>query len=311
MKTKSSSSFIEKSPTVFAALLVFVGALFFSTKAVLIKLAYQYDIDSLSLLTLRMVFSLPLFLLTAFFFRKKNNKLYTAPISTRDWISIIGLGITGFFIASLLDFVGLQYVSAGMERLILFTYPTIVLLLNVVLFKEKINKTQILALLITYFGIAVAFFEGVTLSGYPHFLYGGLLIFCCAFAYASYLVGSGRILPRIGAIRFTAYAMTGASAAVIIQHGILQQWQLFHFAAEVYYLAILMAIFATVLPSFMISEGIRIIGASNAAIIGGVGPISTIILAYFFLDENLGLIQWVGTAFVILGVVLISIRKRG
>ncbi len=292
-----------------AAFLVFLGAIMFSTKAVMVKLAYRYEVDSISLLALRMIFSLPLFLLIAQYDRRKQQESRQA-LTSKDWIYTFGLGVMGYYLASLFDFIGLNYISAGMERLILFLYPTIVVLLSAILFKEKIGRNKAGALLLTYAGVAIAFAQNVQQGEDDNLWLGAGLILVSAFTYAIYLLGSGQFLPRLGTLRFTSLAMMGACVAVIGHHGIVQQWQLFHFPAPVYYLSILMAIFATVVPSFLISEGIRLIGASNAAVIGSIGPISTIILAYIFLGESFGGWQWVGTFLVIGGVLMISLQKH-
>ncbi len=292
-----------------AAFLVFLGAIMFSTKAVMVKLAYRYEVDSISLLALRMIFSLPLFLLIAQYDRRKQQES-RRPLTSKEWIYTFGLGVMGYYLASLFDFIGLNYISAGMERLILFLYPTIVVLLSAILFKEKIGVNKGGALLLTYAGVAIAFAQNVQQGEEDNLWLGAGLILVSAFTYAIYLLGSGQFLPKLGTLRFTSLAMMGACTAVIIHHGIVQQWQLFGFPAPVYYLSMLMAIFATVVPSFLISEGIRLIGASNAAVIGSVGPISTIILAYIFLGESFGGWQWLGTFLVIGGVLMISLQKH-
>ena len=291
------------------AALAFTGAILFSTKAVIVKLAYRYEVDSISLLALRMLFSLPFFLAVAFLSRqqKQNRRL---PIGRRDGLRILLLGVLGYYLASLFDFIGLKYITASLERLILFVYPTLVLLIGAVVYREPISRRQLGALLLTYLGIAIAFSEGLYLSGDQNFVLGAALIFSGALAYAAYIVGSGRLLPRIGTLRFTSLAMTASAAAVLAHHGIAYRWQLFGFPPEVYGLAALMALIATVLPSFLLSEGIRLIGSGNASIIGSVGPISTIVLAYFFLGERLGWLQWAGTALVISGVLVITLQKR-
>lgn len=292
-----------------AALLVFLGAILFSTKAVMVKLAYRYEVDSISLLTLRMVFSFPIFLLIAQYDRRKQQES-RSPLSVKDGFYTIGLGVMGYYLASLFDFLGLNHISAGMERLILFLYPTIVVLLSAIFLKEKIGFNKGVALLLTYLGVAIAFAQNVQQSESDNLWLGAGLILISAFTYAIYLLGSGQFLPRLGTLRFTSIAMMGACLAIVAHHGIVLQWQLFNFSAPVYYLSILMAIFATVVPAFLISEGIRLIGASNAAVIGSVGPISTIILAYIFLGEAFGGWQWVGTFLVIGGVLMISLQKH-
>ncbi len=289
-------------------ILVFFGAILFSTKAVMVKLAYQYEIDSISLLALRFSFSLPFYLGMNWWWRRKQTKVYK--MNRKEWIQLAGVGVLGYYLASLLDFIGLQYITASMERLILFLYPTIVVIISFLFFKKPIYRSQVIALVLTYIGIGLAFFEGLQLSNQPNFALGGFLIFLCAIAYAMFLIGTGEIIPKLGTIRFTSLALTMSSIAILLQHLILYQWDLFGFAWQVYALGILMAIVATVIPSFMVSEGIRLIGASNASIVGSVGPISTIILAYIFLGERLGPLQFVGTGIVILGVLVVTLKKK-
>lgn len=293
----------------YGASLAFLGALCFSAKAVIVKLAYRHEVDSVSLLALRMLFSLPIYLIIWWTIQGKPTSKY-GNISRKDWHAILGLGVLGYYLSSFLDFYGLQFITASLERLILFLYPTIVVLISAIFFKKPILKYQLWALALTYLGIGLAVFENIQTGGNANFYLGAGLIFLCAFTFAFYIAGSGSILPRVGTIRFTCIAMMAACLAVLTHHAILYQLRLLHFAPEVYFLAIIMAIFTTVLPSFLVSEGIRIIGASNAAIIGSVGPISTIVLAYIFLGERLGVWQWVGTFFVIGGVLIISLKKE-
>lgn len=292
---------------IIAALLVLIGAIFFSAKAVLVKLAYQHEVDSVSLLALRMAFSVPLFLLVLYVTNKNQDN---TPLRTRDLLLTILVGTLGYYVASLMDFLGLQYITASMERLILFMYPTLVVLLGAIFFKERINRAQSVALILTYLGIAIAFMDSLALREDDNFVLGALFIFTSALTYASFLVGSGQLIPRMGTMRFTSIAMIAAGSAVLIHHGIMLHWDLFGFTQPVYFLAMLMAIFCTVVPSFLVSEGIRIIGSSNASIIGSIGPISTIVLAYIFLEERLGWLQWLGTLVVIMGVLLISLQKK-
>lgn len=300
---------IEKQSYLVATVLLFTGAILFSSKAVLVKLAYRYDIDSISLLALRMLFSLPFYLIIAYRSERKG-RMNGQKLSWAQWFELTIYGIMGYYIASLLDFVGLQYVTAGLERLILFVYPTLVLLLSALFLGNKIERIQYLAVLLTYSGIALAFVENLRLGQEKNLILGSVLIFFCALAYAIYLIGSGRLLPYLGTWRYTSLAMIASTTAVLLHHGIFYQWHLFHFPVPVYYLAFLMAIFATVLPSFLIAEGIRMIGAGNAAVIGSVGPISTIVLAYIFLDEYMSVLQWLGAVIVIGGVLMITLKKH-
>lgn len=292
-----------------AAALVFLGAICFSAKAVLVKLAYRYGIDSVSLLGLRMVFAFPFFMATAWLARGRRESGFRAPTG-REWLGIVLMGVFGYYLASILDFIGLQYISASMERLILFAYPTLVLLISALFLNKKVTREQYGAVVLTYVGIFVAFSKNLSGDDYPQFWLGAGAIFLGALAYAIYLVGSGSYLPRLGTWRYTSYAMMAACLAVIVHHGLAYRWQFFNFPAPVYWLALLMAILSTVLPAFLVSEGIRRIGAGNAAIIGSVGPISTIVLAYVFLGERLAPIQWLGAFLVIGGVLVISLKKH-
>lgn len=293
-----------------AALTVLIGAVFFSTKAIFVKLAYQYNIDSVSLLTLRMVFSFPLFLAIGFWsFRKSSNQTYQ--LSKSDWRWSIGMGLCGYYVASLFDFSGLQYISASFERIILYLYPTLVLLIAVFFFHAKVKIIHVVALLLTYVGVGIAFYENLQTIEVHHVIKGTILVFCAALTYAIYIVGSGQLLPKIGTIRYNSISMSAACLGIFIHNFGLNGFNLSEFAIPVYWISLAMALISTVIPSFLIVEGIRVIGSSNAAIIGSIGPISTIGMAYLFLGERLGWLQWVGTLFVIAGILLITLQKRG
>ncbi len=292
-----------------ASLTVLLGSIFFSTKAIFVKIAYQYEIDSVSLLTLRMAFSFPLFLFIGFWSSKKQKgEQYV--MTSKDWLLTIVFGVLGYYVASLFDFLGLQYISASFERIILYLYPTLVLLISFVVFKAKIRAIHFVALLLTYIGVGIAFYENLQLKQDDNILKGSLLVFTAAISYAIYLVGSGRLLPKIGTIRYNSISMSAACIGIFIHNALVHGLDLFNFSAPIYYLGLALALVATVIPSFLMAEGIRVIGSSNASIIGSIGPISTIVLAYVFLGERLGWIQWIGTFFVIVGVLLITLQKR-
>ncbi|MBY0432874.1 MAG: DMT family transporter [Cyclobacteriaceae bacterium] len=290
-------------------IIALAGAVCFSTKAIFVKLAYRdTTIDALTLLALRMVFSIPFFAITAFASSSKStNVKFTLP----QWLYIAVIGCLGYYISSLLDFLGLQFVSAGIERLILFIYPTLVLLMSSLIFKTKIKPLQWLALVITYGGLSLAFFNEVVLeqNQTSNFLYGSLLIFVCAFTYAAYIVGSGRLIPQVGATKFNSYAMGFASIGVLLHFFIGSSVSLFHLPLMVYVYSFLMAIFSTVIPSYLVTASINRIGANNAAIVGSVGPVSTILLAYIFLNESVTVWQLAGTAMILIGVFIISRQK--
>ncbi|MDP4710781.1 MAG: DMT family transporter [Saprospiraceae bacterium] len=290
------------------ALLVLLGSVLVSTKAILVKLAYQYDIGMIALLSLRMLFSLPVFVLIAYrSWNRQKGKL--EGLTRKDWFKIALIGVMGYYLASMFDFLGLQYITAGLERLILFVYPTLVVLIVAFAGKKPIPGFQVKALLLTYLGILLAFLENVLNNSSENILLGTVLVFGCALFYALYIVGSSYYVAKTGSWLFTSIAMIAASGAVFLHQLTAGDQALGQFDWQVYALALTMSIIATILPTFMISEGIRLVGASNAAIIGSVGPISTIILAYIFLGEQLGWIQIVGTGLVVAGVLAISLQK--
>jgi drug/metabolite transporter (DMT)-like permease len=286
-----------------------LGAICFSTKAVLVKMAYRdTPVDAVSLLALRMLFSLPFFLISALFVSKKGDNV---KFTSKQWIGVAIIGCLGYYISSLLDFLGLQYISAGIERLVLFIYPTLVLLMSWMIFRKRISNLQWIAVVITYAGLLLAFVNEADLSEANHsFYWGSFLIFACAFTYAAYIVGSGRLIPKVGAVKFNSYAMSFACAAVLIHFLISSDVSLVSLPAQVYYYSLLMAILSTVIPSYLVAEGIKRIGSGNAAIVGSVGPVSTILQAYFFLAEPFSIIQIIGTLLILAGVMVISLNKE-
>lgn len=274
----------------------------------MVKLAYRYEIDSVSLMALRMIFSLPFFIAVAYISNKKSTQ--KIQLQKRDWGMIAAFGILGYYVASLADFIGLQYITASLERVILFTYPTIVLLIGAMFLNQKIKKAEILALILTYAGTGIALVENFKLPNGGNVLVGSAFIFIAAIAYAIYVTGSGQMLKKMGTLQYNSLAMTAACFAIIVHHTIAYNLALFDFQKEVYILGFLMGLFSTVIASFLVTGGIRIIGASHAAIVSSIGPISTIILAYIFLGERLSELQWVGTLIVIFGVLVITLNKK-
>ncbi len=281
-----------------------LGVVLFSSKAVMVKIAYQYHVDAISILLLRMLFSFPFYIVIAYLYRNKSKTQKT----TKDWLWLVFFGVVGYYLASYFDFVGLVYIKASLERIILFLYPTIVLILNKLFLKQRITTPQLIAIALTYLGIVIAFWDEVNVSGEGTII-GGVLILLSALTYASYLVGSGWLIPKFGVVQFTAYAMLVSCISVFAHYSITNQVNLFNFSFEVYVLGFLIAVFATVIPSFLVSASIKMISSSNYAIIAGVGPISTIILATIFLEERLTFIQLIGALVVISGIAFISLKK--
>lgn len=283
-----------------------LGIVMFSSKAVMVKLAYQYQVDALSLLLLRMLFSFPFYVVIAIIYSRKESR---SVITKNDYAWVLFFGVVGYYLSSYFDFLGLHYIKASLERIILFLYPTMVILLNRIFLKKPITSIQAFAIFLTYVGIFIAFFGEVVISGNDTYL-GGFFILLCAITYAIYLVGSGWLIPKFGVVKFTAYAMIISCFCVFIHFGIFSKIDIFSLDREVYVLGFLIAIFATVIPSFLVSEAIHRISSSNFAIIAGFGPISTIILAGIFLNEVLTLLQLFGALIVIFGILLVSLKKN-
>lgn len=292
-----------------AILLVLFGAIGYSSKAIFIKLAYRYGADSVSLVALRMAFSLPFFLVAAWY-SNRSKRADDLRLTPRRWGHLIFLGVMGYYVASLCDFWSLQYLTASLARLILFTYPTLVLLISALFLGRKISWIEVGAVLLSYLGIALAFSQSLEITENEYFWRGVALSFASALAFAIYLIGSGEYLPKLGTLRYNSLTMSIACLAILIHHGIQYQWALFDFPAPVYWYCLGMAFAATVFPSFMVAEGIRRLGAGPASIISSIGPISTIMLAAVFLGESFGSWQWVGAVLVIGGVFLLSWWKR-
>lgn len=306
MEMKSNN----KAMPVAGFIIAFVGSLLFSTKAIIVKKAFaQTHTDALTLLTLRMVFSLPFFIGAAIL---ASNKKDNVTLTVRHWAAITALGLFGYYLSSLFDFIGLQYVSAGLERLILFLYPSFVLLINAAVFRQKISVIQKIALALTYLGIGVAYFGelGIDFSN-PHFLLGSSLIFICAITFAFYIVGSGKIIPLVGATKFTAYTMLAATAGIFLHFLIAGNYKDMPAGESFWGYGFLLAIIATVIPGFLISNAMKRIGSTNVAIVSGIGPVSTIIQAHFILGERIFFEQITGTILVIAGVLLMGWKGRG
>ena len=290
-------------------LIAFFGAILFSTKAIIVKKAFaDVHVDALTLLTLRMLFSLPFYLIAAFLVstNKANIKM-----SRKEWLATISLGLFGYYLSSLFDFIGLQYISAGLERLILFLFPSFAVLINAIFFRQPIKRIHTWALLLSYIGIGIAYFGELQIdAGNPNFYWGSFLIFLCSITYASYIAGSGHIIPKIGASRFTAYAMLSSTAGIFLHYILKGRYDALQQGMDLWWYGISLALVATVIPTFMLSFALKKIGANNVAIISAIGPVSTIIQAHFFLGEPIFAQQIIGTALVLTGILMLSLQTR-
>lgn len=290
------------------ALLVACAALLYSAKAVFVKLAYRHGVDPVSLMTLRMLFSFPVYFFIATASIRRSGSQNMGPGSL---LAISMLGLLGYYAASFLDLSGLQYITANLERLILYIYPSLVVLISVLVFGKQISRAEILCLVGAYAGIALVFGTDLTIYNtdkvaltenleLPAVLWGGLLVMGSAITFAFYMVGSEQMMRRFTPTLFTSLAMLVSTAGITVHYLLTQPpIQLLQLPAPVYGWAFAIAIFSTVIPSYMMSVGIVRIGAARASIIGSVGPISTMIMGYLFLAEVITPVHLLGLAIVI------------
>jgi len=286
------------------------GAVLFSAKAITAKLTYRHGIDAVTVLALRMLFAMPFFAVVGWLQLQATRRGSISALTWRERGQIMVLGLLGYYLSSFLDFLGLQYVNAGLERLILFLSPTMVLLLSSLWLKRPIARRQWLALGLSYLGVVLVFIQDVSLQG-AAVLLGSAYVFASAASYAVYLISSGELIQRVGATRLVAYAMLTSCLACLVQYSVIHPWPtLFVLAAPVYGLSIVHAIFSTVLPVFMIMWAVDRIGAPLASQLGMIGPVSLLFLAWWLLDEPITLWQLAGTALCLVGIFVLSGLSR-
>jgi len=287
-------------------MLAALGAVAFSGKAIIVKLGFRQGADAITLLALRMLVALPFFLMLGWW----SSRRRVAPLLRADYWKIALLGFFGYYLASYLDFLGLAYITATLERLILYLSPTMVLLIGVLAFKRPVTPRQLLALLISYAGVILAFAHDLSVRGNDIVLGGGL-VFLSALSYSLYLVGSGEIVARVGAIRLTAYASSVACVLCLGQYLLLRTPDFaFALPVEVWWLSLLNGTLCTVLPVLAVMMAVERIGSATTAQIGMLGPVSTIVLSLLLLGEPMGPWQIAGTVLVLIGVFVVSRAKR-
>lgn len=291
-------------PALLAGLSIAVGgAVLFSTKAIVAKLLYRYQLDAVTVIAFRMLFSVPVFAAIALW------QMRTQPaLSGKDRWRLVFLGLIGYYVSSMFDFLGLQYISVGLERLILFLTPTFVLLFTSIFLKRHISRIEWIALAISYCGIVLVFWHDLH-SGMKAVVLGSSLVLGSAISYAIYLLQSGELVRRIGSVRLVSYAMCVASAACIAQFFVLRAPETLIQPAPVYWLSLVNGIFCTILPVFMTMAAVQRIGAATASQAGMVGPVSTLFLGALVLGEPITAIQLGGTALVMAGIYMLSTKK--
>ncbi len=283
--------------------LALVGAVLFSAKAIVVKLLYRHAVDAMTVLAFRMLFSLPVFGVIALVQMRR-----AAPLTPGDRWRLVMIGLIGYYLSSYLDFIGLRYISAGLERLILFLTPSFVLLMSAFLLKKRVSRHEWLALLICYSGTVLVFLHDVQTSG-DQVLLGSAFVLASAVSYAGYLLASGELVQRVGTLRLVAYVMCVSALASVGQFLLLRPVALLLQPLPVYGLSVVNAALCTVLPVFLTMMAIARIGASVVSLAGMAGPVSTLFLAYALLGEPIAAIQLGGTALVLAGIVLLSQKK--
>lgn len=297
---------IARQPSLILGFIIaFTGAVLFSTKAIIVKKAFaSIHVDALTLLAMRMIFSLPFYLIAAYMVSSKEGN---RRMTKSEWIWTAALGLFGYYLSSLFDFIGLQYISAGLERLILFLYPSFAVLINRFVFKQNMYRNQVIALVLTYLGIGIAYFGELSIdTGNPKFYWGSFLIFLCSITYAIYIAGSGKMVTKTGPAKFTAYAMLASTAGVLTHFVLRGDYAGMEKGGQLWMYGLLLALVATVLPTFLISFAMKKIGSNNTAIISSIGPVSTILQAHYFLGEPVFHEQIIGTVLVLCGVLMLG-----
>jgi drug/metabolite transporter (DMT)-like permease len=299
-----STSTAERAAVWPGMLLGAAGAVAFSGKAIIVKLAYRYGVDAVTVIMYRMLFALPLFLTLSWWASRGKPAL-----TPRDWRTLFGLGFSGYYLASFLDFAGLQYIGASLERLILYLNPTVVLGVSVLLFKAHVTRRQLFALALSYLGVLVVFGGDLTVQG-PHVALGAALVFGSAVSYALYLVFSGEAVKRMGALRLTGFATSIACILCIAQFFVLRPASAMLVAPEVLWLSLINAMLCTFLPVLLVMMAIERVGAAVTAQTGMIGPLSTIALSVVLLGEPFTVWMGLGTTLVLAGVWLLAQAKQ-
>ena len=295
----------DRRAYLFTMVIAIIGSILFSGKAILVKLSYRYGVSSEVLLALRMILAFPLFWVVYYFSR--NYEQHTK-LSFKDLIKLMWLGFSGYFLSSYLDFLGLSYISAGLERIVLYLTPAIVVLISYFFLHKPISRLQWISIVIGYLGVVLAFIEDLDTKGNDGWLGVGL-VFASACLYANYLIFSGEMVKRVGSIRLVTYASSFSTLFGIIQITLISPNELFHQPSEVYILSLINALFCTVMPIFMIMISVQRMGSSLTAQSGILGPVSTLFMGWYFLQEKISLFQICGLVLVIISVWLLMKNK--
>jgi drug/metabolite transporter (DMT)-like permease len=289
-----------------ALLLAGLGAMLFSAKAVVVKLCYRHGASTEAVLALRMLFSLPFFW-GAVWWNAVTRR--PTPIPGRDVLAMVGLGFVGYYLSSYLDFLGLRYISVGLERIILYLNPTIVLVLSALLFRKHIDRRQWWVMSVAYAGVILVFLHDVQLDG-SRAIVGSALVFLCAVTYAVYLIYAGEIVNRVGSIRLVAIASGSSTVFCVLQALLVDPRGLVQQPAVVYGLSLINATLCTFVPMLLIMTAVKRLGSGMAAQSGVVGPVATVFLGWYFLGEPVSALQLVGVAVVLMSMAMLVTIAR-
>lgn len=290
--------------------LVIIATLLFSMKGIFIKLAYFYHVEPAVLMFIRMMIALPFYLVVLL---KEYRRKVLHDLDKQSYLSIMVLGFFGYYLASYLDLTGLQYLPASLERLVLYSYPSLVLIFSVIFLGRRLDKNLIVSLMIIYAGLLSVFSQDLQLvnSGLSQQLWGALLVFSAAASFAIYLLGSELMMRTVSSKLFTALAMLSASMAIFVHYFLhFNLRSLLDLNAMVFLYGAIIAVFCTVLPSFMLSSGVKKVGAATGSVVGSLGPVVTLIMAVLILDEAINIAQGLGFLLVIVGVVNLGRFKK-
>lgn len=299
------------SPRILGFVLATLGAVLFAAKAIVVKLTYRYDIDAVTLIAFRMLFAMPFFAAVAWRESRRAARGELPVLTRRERVQLCLLGLLGYYLSSFLDFLGLRYVTASLERLILFLSPTLVVLLSAWWLKRPVSSRQWVAMLASYLGVVLVFAQDLQHGAGSHVALGAFYIFGSALSYAVYLICTGELVKRVGATRLVAYAMLVSCLACILQFFLVHPPAMLVQPAGVYGYSLIHATLNTVLPVFMLMWAVALIGAPTASLLGMVGPVSVLFLAAWLLDEPITVWQLAGTALVLFGVFVLMGRGAG
>ncbi|CAM5195183.1 DMT family transporter [Oligella ureolytica] len=307
--TKQSTIENNKSYRQQGFIYAMLGAILFSSKSIVIKFIYEYGVDATTTLGFRLLMAMPLFAAVALFQMYKVRRGELKPLSVKNSLKLIVLGFFGYYLASLLDFASLKYISVSLERLILLLTPTFVLMFSVLFFKKKVSQRQLISLLISYVGVLIVFVQDFSLGG-SDIILGSLLVLGSAISYSCYVMGAGELIREVGSTRFVAYAMLVSTFCILIQLFLMHGIDWIAQPLPVYNWSLVHAIFNTFIPTFMLMWSVERIGAPLSTQLGLIGPISLLFLAWLFLDDPITVWDWVGTLIVLSSLYILG-RAKG